>query len=66
MVTIFSRGVKPVVLIRIGILLVIIFVIITWILKKKQIKIQLTPLGKLVVVRVLQKIIQLILRRIGL
>jgi hypothetical protein len=53
-------------LIRIGLLLILLFVIVSWILRKKQIKIQLSPLGKLLVVRVFQQIIRLILRRIGL
>ncbi|MBF0455593.1 MAG: hypothetical protein HQL72_12360 [Magnetococcales bacterium] len=52
--------------VRLLILLVILFAVVSWILKKKQIKITLSPLGKLVVVRLFQQLIRLVMRRLGL
>lgn len=53
-------------IIRIILILAILSAIILFILRRKQIKLGLTPLGKIVIVRVAMQIIRLLVRRIGL
>ncbi|MBF0447261.1 MAG: hypothetical protein HQL67_03580 [Magnetococcales bacterium] len=53
-------------IVRIAIVLIIVFALVSWYLRKKQIKIGLTPMGKRVGIHILQRVLRLLLSKIGL